>query len=154
VSGDDGLAFEVDPLLEVEHSATEMIIGEVKEGPAGFNRSTLRAEVVRVALARFGCCSLDHAPELAGSLLTSGEAWTPSGHRVRLMAFGSSADRIPPRAKFISLAHLVDYLTRHLHDHWEAFSRAQFKDPVLHLLSVLEKARVGDAHEREVDRTQ
>jgi len=38
-----------------------MIVGEIKEGAAQFNAATLDPVVLQVALARFGCCSVEHA---------------------------------------------------------------------------------------------
>jgi len=57
-----------------------MIVGEVKEGPARFNPATRDPDVLRIALARFGCCGSEEAGELARTLLARGHVDAPSGH--------------------------------------------------------------------------
>lgn len=51
-----GHEFEPDPALRSPPDRADMIVGEVKEGPAPFNSATRDPEVLGVALARFGCC--------------------------------------------------------------------------------------------------
>jgi len=130
----------------------DMIIGEVKEGKAEFNERFWDPIVLRSALARFGCCSFEHAETTAEELLRRGHALTHSGHWVRLVAFGSSPDR--PHAKHyevISLGHVYDFLIEYIREHWDVVQAAEFKDPAFGFLVVLEKA-IRDRNSRLEER--
>ena len=137
--------FEADPRLEAPADAADMLVCEVKEGRAEFNRSGRRPEVLAVALARFGCCSRDAAPELVADLLASGEAATDGAHRVRLVAFGSTVGEGPEPYLRIPLGHVVAFLEEWTDAHWPVLRHAQLKDPVLGFFATLAKARDGGA---------
>ena len=83
--------FTTDPHLKVPDGGADMLVGEVKEGEAKFNRGGRRVEVIAAALARFGRCPVEAAEAIAKSVIRSGRASTPHGHAVRLVAFGSVA---------------------------------------------------------------
>lgn len=134
--------FTTDPLLKVPDGYADMLIGEVKEGEAKFNRGGRRAEVIAAALGRFGCCPIDEAESVAKSVLRSGRASTPYGHAVRLVAFGAVAgpsDETPYQR--ISLGHVLRYLEAWMEEHWAVLRHTQLKDPVLSFLATLVKAR-------------
>lgn len=132
--------FEPDPALGSAPDRPDMLIGEVKEGRAELNRAARDPGVLRTALARFGCCPPEHADAVVGRLLRKGAAHTPAGHRVRFVAFGATASRVPGVDVTLSLAHVAGFLRAYLHDHWEVLRHAQFKDPALAVIAVLEKA--------------
>lgn len=135
----------VDPRLEVPAGSADMLIGEVKEGEAKFNRSGRRAEVIAVALARFGCCPEEVAESVARRLLRSGRASTPDGHTIRLIAFGSvagSANGMPYLR--LPLGHVLRFLEAWMEEHWAVLRHTQLKDPVLSFLATLVKARTTD----------
>lgn len=135
--------FRTDPVLEVPVDGTDMLIGEVKEGEAKFNRGGRRAEVIGAALARFGCAPADEAESVSEELLRSGTASTGQGHTVRLVAFGSVADSSPGAPyRRISLGHALRYVESWMDEHWAVLRHTQLKDPVLSFLATLKKARV------------
>lgn len=132
-----------DPLLQCPADRPDMIVGEVKEGPARFNRATRDPQVLAVALGRFGCCSREDARETTRVLLTRGCADTPAGHAVRMVAFGDADtpdDTVPWTT--VPMRSVVEYLRQHLHQHWDVLRHAQIKDSALGVLALLEKWRV------------
>ncbi len=136
--------FEPDPVLAGAASGTDMLIGEVKEGPAELNRGAREPEVLRAVLRRFGCCSAEHAARSVDALLASGHAELPQGHRARLVAFGSGRSRAGGgRYEVIELGDVLRFLRGFLEEHWEVLRHAQFKDEALGFLALLAKA-----HER------
>ena len=136
-----GHEFEPDPALGCPPDRPDMIVGEVKEGAARFNSATRDPEVLGVALARFGCCDRKQGPELARRLLARGHVDTPSGHTVRMVAFGTVAasDESAHRWHAVSMRHVVEFLRNYLRDHWEVLRHAQISDPALGVLALLEK---------------
>jgi len=135
---------EVDPALAAPADQVDMLIGEVKEGRAELNRAARDPTVLRVSLVRFGCCSASHVPEMVERLMHDGMADMPNGHRVRLVAFGSTVDpggEQPYRS--IALGHVLSFLDNYLQEHWSVLRHAQFKHPAFSLLVTLEKARRG-----------
>jgi len=136
-------AFEPDPALESPDDRGDMLIGEVKEGRAVLNRAARDPEVLRTALARFGCCPASHGADVVERLLRQGVARTPAGHQVRFVAFGSTAPRLPGVDVTLSLSHVAGFLRSYLREHWDVLRHAQFKDPALAFMAVLEKAGTG-----------
>ena len=139
-------AFELDPALGCPADRPDMIVGEVKEGAARFNPA-MRDDptVLEVALARFGCCSRDHARHLTQQLLSRGRVDTPAGHSVRMVAFGSVPDTAAGgHATVVPMRHVVDFLRRYLRDHWDVLHHAQIKDSALGMLALLEKWGAGE----------
>lgn len=137
-----------DPHLHVPNGKTDMIIGEVKEGRAHVNKSMRHPAVISAALARFGCCSLDHAERTAEKLLHTGHAETPEGHHVRIMVFAPSGEE-DRRYELLPLSHVTSFLRGFLHEHWEVMKHLQFRDPVLSMLMTLEKVDREPAEETE-----
>ena len=139
--------FGPDPALQVPEGRADMLIAEVKEGEARFNRGGRRADVFAAALARFGCCPPTASAEVARRLLQTGAAVTPGGHGIRLVAFGSVAPEGGGRPYLcISLGHVLRFLEAWIDEHWAVLRHTQLKDPVLSFLSTLEKAREGGGH--------
>jgi len=140
--------FVVDPRLGVGSEHTDMLVGEVKEGKAEFNRSGLRLSVLTAALARFGCCPPDESEGIARRLLQNGHAVTPGMHTVRLVAFGSRAGSHAPGPHGeadpylrIPLGHVVSFLEGWIESHWEVLRHAPSRDPGLAFLTTIMKAR-------------
>ena len=133
---------EPDPVLGRSRDEGDMIVGEVKEGRAQLNRGARDPRVLQVALVRFGCCRREEAPGVVQQLLARGEASTDHGHRVRLIAFGSSGVRGDRNGyTTISTGHIIRFLRRHLRENWGIVRNAQITDPALRFLSVIEKSR-------------
>lgn len=136
-----GVSMVLDPSLGTDASRADMIIGEVKEGHARFNRAASDARVLATALARFGCCSPQHTDRVVERLLARGMATTEHGHRVRMVAFGAAVGPRTERAgRIVPLTHVIDFVRAHLEEHWSSLGHAQFKHPVLSLMAILEKA--------------
>lgn len=134
--------FEPDAELCGDLSAVDMIIGEVKEGRAELNRGARDPVVLRTVLTRFGCCPESHVGGSIDDLLHAGSAEMPSGHRARLVAFGSSTgDALGYPCQIILLEHVIRFTRGYLHDHWDVLRQAQFKDTALSVLMMLEKTR-------------
>jgi hypothetical protein len=133
-----------DPLLGVDAERTDLIIGEVKEGRAELNRAARDPVVLQIALTRFGCCSPKHAPELVEQILRKGHVLADAKHRIRLVAFGSTAlsEDVSKHAA-ISLGHVTNFLRDYIRLHWDILRNADFKDPTFGFLVVLEKATKG-----------
>lgn len=146
-----GRALAPDPLLGCPADRPDMIVGEVKEGAARFNPALRDPIVLEVALARFGCSPGKHASELARQLLSRGQAVTPAGHAVRMVAFGDAPDDHQQGPwTTVPMQHVVSFLRRYLRDHWDVLRHAQVKDPVLGVLALSEKwgVEATDAKER------
>lgn len=137
------LAFETDPALDVPADRVDMIVAEVKQGAATFNPAAWRRDVLEVGLVRFGCCESEAAADVVRGLFAKGEASTPAGHTIRAVAFGSTTDGRPVRARIVTLDRVAAFLTDHLRRHWDVLHAAQFGGSALGTLAVLEKARRG-----------
>ena len=145
-----GRAFEPDPALACPSDRPDMIVGEVKEGAARFNSATRDPDVLQIALARFGCCGAEEAGDVARALLDRGRVNAPSGHTVRMVAFGSVPDA-GARGHWhtVPMHHVVDFLRSYLRQHWDVLRHAQIKDSTLGLLALLEKC--GEDHSQPVE---
>jgi hypothetical protein len=133
--------FVADPVLGVEEGVTDFIIGEVKEGPAQLNPGIRNAAVLTAVLLRFGCCPAPEVPENVARLLAHGRSRTSTNMVIRLLAFGSEADAVPPVPSLeITHAHLIRFLQEHLREHWDLFRQVHTKDPVFGFLLLNEKA--------------
>ncbi len=139
---------ETDPLLQCPTNRPDMIVGEVKEGAARFNAAMRDPAVLTVALTRFGCCQEEHARGVVQQLLTAGHTLAPSGHSVRMIAFGdvTEAERPGPWMT-VSMRHVVRFLQQYLREHWDVLRHAQIRDPAFGVLALLEKW--GEARDAE-----
>lgn len=134
--------FEPDPKLGIDGGTADMLIGEVKEGHAELNRNARNPDVLQTVLARFGCCSIHDVENTVQQLISKGHSITHSGHRVRLMAFGSSGEKSPHKIfGVLTLGHIISFVEAYLDEHWDVLRHAQFKHQALGLFMVLEKAR-------------
>ena len=134
--------FEVDDALGVAAELPDMIVGEVKRGRARFNSATRNPAVLAAGLMRFGCCNPDHAAALARALLTDGVAENSHGHRVRMVAFGSSEPEHGPSSwHVVSLERIVSCLETHLRENWRLLRHVHFSNEVLDLLSLLQRTK-------------
>jgi len=121
----------LDPALGLNGDEADMIVGEVKEGRAELNRGARDPAILRAVLTRFGCCDADEATDLVEGLIRHGAVDTRHGHRVRLVAFGSSVGDASPGYQTVRLGHAVAHIVTHLRQHWDALHHAEFKDPAL-----------------------
>lgn len=133
-----------DPMLGVPTEQPDMLIGEVKEGRAVMNPAMRDAAVLSAVLARFGCCTPEHIPHVVENLLDKGDAGSHCGHRIRMVAFGSTlTDAGEGKYKTISMKHVVRFLNDYLNQYWDVLNHIQFKDPAFGFLLMLEKALRG-----------
>lgn len=131
---------EPDPVLGRRRDEPDMIVAEVKEGRAQLNRGARDPRVLQAALVRFGCCAAEEVDRVVRELLEHGEVRTRRGHRVRVIAFGSTTSA-EDRGRYtaISLGHVMRFLRHHLRANWPVVRNAQITDPALRFLSLMEK---------------
>ncbi|MFN2240438.1 MAG: hypothetical protein ABR524_13705 [Thermoanaerobaculia bacterium] len=132
--------FEPDPVLRIPADRPDILIGEVKEGLAQINESVNDPEVVAKILKRFAGCSASEGASAARTLLASGEVDIRSGHRVRLVAFGTVKDAPGAYLKILH-SEVVAYLDRYIAENWEVVRQSGSKDPVFGFMVLLAKAR-------------
>ena len=139
---------DLDPGLGVAPDTIDTIIGEVKEGRVGINTGSRDPAVLKVIISRFGN-SAEEDDRVVTELLNRGTATLPSGHVVRLIAFGAfpPGSQVPP-CRIISLGHVLDFLQSYVRRHWSMLRHLQFKDPAFGFLMTLEKAKRGGAGRR------
>jgi hypothetical protein len=139
---------DLDPGLGVAPDTIDTIIGEVKEGRVGINSGSRDPAVLKVIISRFGN-SAEEDDRVVTELLNRGIATLPSGHVVRLIAFGAfpPGSQVPP-CRIISLGHVLDFLQAYVRRHWSMLRHLQFKDPAFGFLMTLEKAKRGGAGRR------
>ena len=139
---------DLDPGLGVAPDTIDTIIGEVKEGRVGINTGSRDPAVLKVIISRFGNTA-EEDDRVVTELLNRGTATLPSGHVVRLIAFGAfpPGSQVPP-CRIISLGHVLDFLQSYVRRHWSMLRHLQFKDPAFGFLMTLEKARRGGAGRR------
>ena len=102
--------------------------------------------MLTAVLLRFGCCPAAEVPENVERLLAHGKSLTSTNMQIRLLAFGSEADAVPPVPSLeISHAHLIRFLQQHLRKHWELFRHVHTRDPVFGFLLLMEKAFLAEA---------
>ena len=141
-----------DPVLRCPADRPDMIIGEVKEGAARFNAAMRDPRVLQVALVRFGCCPPEHAERLVQQLLARGHVVTPTGHAIRMVAFGDVPDD-EPAASAVPMRHVVQFLQAYLRTHWKVLRRAQVRDPAFAVLALIEKWGVSPRAARRVPKS-
>jgi hypothetical protein len=133
--------FVADPVLGVEEGITDFVIAEVKEGPAELNKGARNPAVLTAVLLRFGCGPASEVQENVERLLRQGTSRTSTNMQIRLVAFGSEADAVPPVPSLeISHAHVLRFLQDHMRAHWELFRTMHTKDPAFGFLLLIEKA--------------
>lgn len=152
-----GTATMPDPILRCPTDRPDMIVGEVKEGAARLNQAMRDPVVLEVALARFGCCSAEHATTVTNQLVTRGHTTTPGGHSVRMIAFGDVSDpERPGRWTTVPMRHVVQFLQSYLREHWPVLRHAQIRDPAIGVLALIEKwgveARRGETPNKRRER--
>lgn len=132
-----------DPLLQVSPEMPDLLIGEVKEGAAALNRHLTTPEVLHAALRRAGCCPEEHIATAAAALAAHGEFVAGPAHapcRIRLASFcGYIEDRPAPAVLVVTLGHILGFIVDRLRAYRPILRSAQFKDPTLNLLKLVDK---------------
>jgi hypothetical protein len=137
-----------DPAIGPAQDKPDIVIGEVKEGLAEFNRKLQTSEVLYAALRRTGCCPEEHIKDAAEALLNGGEFVQPPDHgigcRIRLAAFCGRIDATgPPAPLAITLDHILRFIQERLAEYRPVLMSARFGDPTLNLLKLMDKVHVG-----------
>jgi len=137
-----------DPALAPAPDLPDVLIGEVKEGAAELNRRLKTPDVLHAALRRIGCCPEEHIADAAAALLQRGEVilQPPRGAacRVRLASFcGYVDEERAPGVLTITLGHMVRFIQDRLTAYRPVLRSAQFGDPLLNLLKLMEKLEIG-----------
>ncbi len=136
-----------DPALDLIPDLTDVLIGEVKEGAAAFNRPLRTPEVLYAALRRVGCCPEEHIAEAALALLNYGQfrlQHRPGlACRIRLASFAGRVDPAHrPDGLAITLGHMLRFIQQRLIAYRPVLRSAHFGDPLLNLLKLMEKLEV------------
>jgi len=145
---DEDLRLTLDPLLDVEPDTVDVLIAEVKEGRPRLNDALRDATVLLAVLRRLDAGFDEPLEIVVQRLLRHGRARTSAGGRkwrFRLAAFGDGDPPADSKGEFeaFPLRHAALYLIRCMSEHHEVWRDAQFGDPVLDLLHLLDKLGLG-----------
>ena len=137
-----------DPALAPAPDLPDVLIGEVKEGAAELNRRLKTPDVLHAALRRIGCCPEEHIADAAAVLLQRSEVILQPSRgaacRVRLASFcGYVDEERAPGVLTITLGHMVRFIQDRLTAYRPVLRSAQFGDPLLNLLKLMEKLEIG-----------
>jgi hypothetical protein len=129
-----------DPVLELEPEVTDVIIGEVKQGPAEFNEGIRSHEALHSMLRRVGWLYDEPIDDVIEALQATRLRRSPARGggeiRTRLVAFGRS-DQVDLHT--VSHSHIVETLMGFFEGLDDAFRPVQFRDPAPALLALLMK---------------
>lgn len=128
----------IDEKLEIRREFSDMIIGEVKEGKAKFNKNIFEPEVLKTVLIRFGCCEYSEVETAVNSLISKGFYDISHRHTIRMIIF-CIENQIIYKYKTISLNHILNFLKEYINNNWEFFKTANYKDQGLGFMVTLEK---------------
>lgn len=132
--------------LGVSEDAMDLLICEVKEGKARVNPNLSRADTLRAALERIGCCAPDQVSHHVQALLRRGAAEMehPRGTRcrARIAVFAGRPGDARRAPVVISLGHAAREVCRFLQEHREALHAMRLTQPALAQLHLLEKVGV------------
>ncbi len=130
-----------DPVLQLEAEAIDVIIGEVKQGPADFNPALKDHGVLFSMLRRLEWIYPVELNDVIEGLQRRGVHSAPARGggtvRTRLVAFGRS-DR--SNLNTVSISHMIETLLDFFEEHEEAFRPSQFREPAPAFLRLLLKA--------------
>ncbi len=130
-----------DPVLQLEESTIDVVIGEVKQGQAELNANIKDHSVLHTMLHRiewlYGLPLDDVISGLQRQAIHTGPSCAEGKIRTRLVAFGQSATL---DHKTISLSHIVGTMIEFMESHEDALKPIQFKEPAPAMLRLLMKA--------------
>ncbi len=130
-----------DPALELEPESIDVIIGEVKQGPADFNPALKDHGVLFSMLRRLEWIYPLTLNEVIDGLQRHGVHRAPArgggAVRTRLVAFGRSRQS---NLNTVSISHMITTLLDFFEEHEEAFRPSQFREPAPAFLRLLLKA--------------
>lgn len=130
-----------DPVLRLEDDTIDVIVGEVKQGPAELNPGIKDHGVLHSMLRRVEWIYAVEVSKVIEGLQRDGIFVSPSkgGGRVRtrLVAFGRSHFS---NVNTIALSHIVTTMLSFFEEHEDAFRPIQFREPAPAFLSLLLKS--------------
>ena len=140
---DDDLLLAVDPVLDLEKDAVDVLIGEVKSGKPRLNEGLREADVLYATLRRVDP-GFDHPlQDTIARLIRDGEAYCEAAGkrwRFRLVAFGEGQATLEGGPfMVIQLRQVAAFLLATMREHHEVWKDAQFGDAVLDLLHLFDK---------------
>ena len=130
-----------DPMLFLEDDTIDVIVGEVKQGPAELNPGIKDHGVLHSMLRRVEWIYDININEVIEGLQRDGICIAPSKGggqiRTRLVAFGRSdfSD-----VNTIALSHIITTMLKFFEEHEDAFRPIQFREPAPAFLSLLLKS--------------
>lgn len=137
---DSRLLIMDDPALSLEDDQVDVIIGEVKQGPAQFNPGIRRHDVLHSLLRRvqwlYGGALDEVVDDVGEKLISIVPARAGGSIRTRLVAFGRADDI---NLHTITHTHMVNTLLGFFGGLDDAFRPANFSDPAPAMLSLLLK---------------
>ena len=137
---DSRLLLVDDPALELSADQVDIIIGEVKQGPAQFNPGIRRHDVLHSLLQRVAWLFAEGVDPVVDGLQDTNLSIVPARGggtiRTRLVAFGRS-DGVDLHT--ITHTHMVETLLGFFGGLDDAFRPANFADPAPAMLSLLLK---------------
>jgi hypothetical protein len=131
-----------DPVLDVPEGVIDVIIGEVKEGRAHFNRALRSREALRMGLERVGICSDDELETAAAVLSEQAVVRLTASdpeRQVRLVAFGIGTSRRTETHFVVSLRDATTFVEDLMRRAHEVLLPSTLADPVLGLLHLRNK---------------
>ncbi len=130
-----------DPVLALEPDTIDVIIGEVKQGPAELNPGIKDHAVLHSMLRRLEWLYATELETVVRKLQQYEVHRSPARGggmiRTRIVAFGRSRES---SECIISLSHIVTTLLRFFEEHEEALRPVQFREPAPAFLRLLVKA--------------
>ena len=140
---EDDLSLDVDPELRLIGGTVDVIIGEVKQSRPRLNPALREPDVLYATLRRIDPGFDRPLIETIGELIKNGEAECESGGRrwrFRLFGFGEGTPVLESgRFTSIQLSHAAMFLISCMREHHQVWKDAQFGDPVLDLLHLIDK---------------
>lgn len=130
-----------DPVLGLEPDTVDVIIGEVKQGPAELNHGIKDHAVLHSTLRRVEWLYGEPVDGVIAGLQRSDVHRSPGRQggsvRTRIVAFGRSD---VSNEKVIALNHIISTLIGFFEQHDDAFRSMQFREPAPAFLRLLGKA--------------
>lgn len=130
-----------DAALELEPDTIDVIVGEVKQGPALLNEGIRHHAVLHSMLRRVAWVYAGGIDRVVADLADHSVCRTPARGggtvRTRLVAFGRSETT---DLNTVSLSHVISTMLGFFEQHEEAFRPIQLKEPAPAMLRLLLKA--------------
>lgn len=130
-----------DPVLELHGETIDVIVGEVKQGPAELNPGIKDHGVLHSVLRRVEWIYDADIDDVIQGLQRDGTHSAPGkgggSIRTRLVAFGRSTYS---NANLVSLSHIVTTMLNFFEEHEDAFKPVQFREPAPAFLRLLLKS--------------